>query len=125
MSSALVNYSSFQSVLPIFIDAALKGAILVLIAAIAAFLLRNRSAASRHAVWTSAVVGHLTIPVLALLLPAWTMPLLPAASWMQSRSSVAATVPPAGTMTGNVASPVSPPADNPAGKKPGSTVPDA
>src|SRR4051812_39528283 len=91
MSSALVNYSSFQSVLPIFIDAAVKGAILVLIAAVAAYLLRNRSAASRHAVWTSAVVGHLTIPILALLLPAWTMPLLPTASWMQPESSAVST----------------------------------
>ena len=98
MLSSLAGYSSFQRVLPVFIDAALKGALLVLIAAIAAYLLRNRSAASRHAVWTSAVVGHLTIPVLALLLPAWTMPLLPAASWMQSEPAVStASVSPAQT----------------------------
>ncbi|HUR00209.1 MAG TPA: M56 family metallopeptidase, partial [Gemmatimonadaceae bacterium] len=116
MLSPLVEYSSFQKVLPIFIDAALKGAILVLIAAVAAFLLRNRSAASRHAVWTSAVVGHLTIPVLALLLPAWTMPLLPAASWMQSSPAVAtapASITPAAEIGAPSMEPAAPPVSQP------------
>ena len=80
----LANYSSVQSALPILIDAALKGAILVAIAAAAAYLLRKRSAASRHAAWTAAVIGHLAIPALVLFLPAWRMPVLPAASWMRA-----------------------------------------
>src|SRR6476660_544044 len=87
----LANYSSAQGALPILIDAALKGAILVAIAAGAAYLLRNRSAASRHAAWTAAVIGHLAIPALVVLLPAWRMPLFPAASWMQAEAVAPAT----------------------------------
>jgi len=77
------NSSSIPSALPLLTDAALKGAILVLAAAAAAYLLRKRSASSRHAVWTAAVVGHLAIPALVLILPAWRMPVLPAAPWIQ------------------------------------------
>jgi beta-lactamase regulating signal transducer with metallopeptidase domain len=83
LSGFLNNHSSFQGALPVLIDAALKGAVLVIVAASAAYLLRNRSAASRHAVWTAAVVGHMMIPALAFLLPAFAIPVLPAAPWMQ------------------------------------------
>ena len=91
LSQFLATHSSIQGALPVLIDAALKGAILVLIAAIAAYLLKNRSAASRHAAWTAAVIGHLAIPALVLLLPAWQMPFLPAASWMQAEAAAPVT----------------------------------
>jgi beta-lactamase regulating signal transducer with metallopeptidase domain len=87
LSEFLATHPSIQAALPILIDASLKGAILVAVAALAAFVLRNRSAASRHAAWTAAVIGHLAIPALVLLLPAWRMPLLPAASWMAPESA--------------------------------------
>ena len=110
LSQFLADHSSIQGALPILIDAALKGAILVAIAGLAAFVLRNRSAASRHAAWTAAVIGHLAIPALVLLLPAWKMPLLPAASWMQAESAAIQAAPtnsgteaiaPAPTRSGN------------------------
>jgi beta-lactamase regulating signal transducer with metallopeptidase domain len=84
ISRFLADNSSIQSALPILMDTALKGAILVVVAASAAFLLRKRSASSRHAVWTAAVIGHLAIPALVLILPAWKMPLLPPAPWIPS-----------------------------------------
>jgi beta-lactamase regulating signal transducer with metallopeptidase domain len=74
-------HASLERGLALLFDAAIKGALLVGIAAVAAHLLRSRSAASRHAVWTGAVVGHLAIPTLIFLLPAWTLPLLPPAPW--------------------------------------------
>jgi beta-lactamase regulating signal transducer with metallopeptidase domain len=83
ISDFIARHTSLQSALPILFDAAIKGTFLVAVAAAAAYLLRKRSAASRHAVWTAAVIGHLAIPALVFLLPAWTAPVLPTPSWVQ------------------------------------------
>ena len=86
ISRFIADHSSIQNALPILVDTALKGALLVVVAACAAYLLRKHSAASRHGVWTAAVIGHLAIPALVLVLPAWRMPVLPAAPWMRTGS---------------------------------------
>jgi beta-lactamase regulating signal transducer with metallopeptidase domain len=83
----LAQHVWLQKMLPILVDAAMKGALLVLLAGTASYFLRNRSAAARHAVWTAAVIGHLAIPIFAVLLPAWRIPLLPEAAWMRAASS--------------------------------------
>src|SRR5687768_14771724 len=75
-TSELVNF------LGLLLDSALKGSLLVAAAAIAAYLLRGRSAAARHAAWTAAVVGHLALPAITLLAPAWRLPFLPAPPWL-------------------------------------------
>ncbi|HJP84544.1 MAG TPA: M56 family metallopeptidase [Gemmatimonadaceae bacterium] len=87
MTSLFDRTAGLQSLLPLLADAAVKGAVLVLVAAIAVFALRKRSAAARHAVWSAAVIGHLTIPLFMLLLPAWRIPLLPAAPWMSNTAT--------------------------------------
>src|SRR3954463_4940100 len=87
ISRFFADYFAIQSAMPVLLDAALKGALLVAIAAAAAYALRKRSAASRHAVWTASVIGPLAIPALMLMLPAWKIPLLPAAPWMPTETS--------------------------------------
>ncbi|HEU0055400.1 MAG TPA: M56 family metallopeptidase, partial [Longimicrobium sp.] len=59
-------------------DVALKGVLIVALAALAAVALRHASAAARHLVWTLACAGLLLLPLLAWTLPAWRVPLLPA-----------------------------------------------
>ena len=87
MTSILESTQNLQTVLPLFADAAIKGAVLVVIAAIAAYALRKKSASSRHAVWSAAVIGHLAIPLFMLILPAWRIPFLPATPWASSPAS--------------------------------------
>jgi beta-lactamase regulating signal transducer with metallopeptidase domain len=56
----------------LLIETAIKATCLLAVAGIAnALLHRRQSAASRHLVWTLAVAGLLTLPVLSLLLPRW------------------------------------------------------
>jgi beta-lactamase regulating signal transducer with metallopeptidase domain len=52
-------------------DAAVKGAALLLLATVAAVVLKHRSAATRHFVWLLAIVALLVIPLLSLVLPRW------------------------------------------------------
>ena len=74
--------------LPFVADAAVKGAIVFALAVLAVTLLRRHSAATRHAIWAGAVAAQLAIPVLAALLPAWRIPLLPSISRRLSESPI-------------------------------------
>ena len=53
---------------------ALKSTLILAVAALAAFGMRRRSAASRHLVWTAAAVALLTLPLLTRTLPALRVP---------------------------------------------------
>ena len=63
--------------LAVLADAAVKGLIVLLVAAGATLLLRRSSAALRHMVWTLAVAALILMPVLSIALPQFHVPLLP------------------------------------------------
>jgi hypothetical protein len=50
---------------------AVKGTALLVVAAVAAMILRRDSAATRHLVWLLAMVAMLIVPVLSATLPRW------------------------------------------------------
>ena len=54
----------------IFIGVALKSTVVLAVAWLAAGLLRGRSAAARHLVWTGALAAVLALPFLSVSLPA-------------------------------------------------------
>src|SRR2546421_9572712 len=66
------NGSAWFSIL---MSAALKSTIVLGAAWMAAFLLRGRSAAARHLVWTAAAAAVLALPFLSISLPALRVPL--------------------------------------------------
>src|SRR5258706_2732345 len=61
----------------LLLDLAVKSAALMLVAWMLAATLRRASAATRHWVWSVALVGLLVLPVLSLALPGWRIGLLP------------------------------------------------
>ena len=63
----------FAAVFPLLIDSALKGAGLLLVAAISVMILRKASAATRHLVWLFALGAVLVLPLLSVLLPGWAV----------------------------------------------------
>lgn len=68
----------------LFVGLALKSTAVLAVAWVAAFLLRGRSAAARHLVWTAAAAAVLALPFLSVSLPAVPVPgvaeLLPAST---------------------------------------------
>ena len=72
-----------------------KGTLLMSLAFAVTFLLRKKSAALRHAVWSLAFIGLLLLPAGAALLPTWYVPL-------------PATEPPAETITPQLSAPSRP-----------------
>src|ERR1700686_3665021 len=55
----------------LLVDSAVKGTALLMLAAMAATILRRDSAATRHLVWLLAMVAMLVVPVLSAMLPQW------------------------------------------------------
>lgn len=64
--------------LPLLVYAVLKATVLLAGAGVLSLALRRTSASVRHFVWSVALAGSLVIPALMLVLPAWTVPILPA-----------------------------------------------
>lgn len=59
-------------------DLAIKSALLLLAAGAGAMLLRGAPAAARHRLLSAALCGLVALPLLALVLPSWRVPLIPA-----------------------------------------------
>lgn len=77
--------------LPLLLNAALKGSIILGLAVLMRRLLRRSSASIRHAVGASALAALLALPLMWTLLPAWHLPLLSAppdlSQWTESAPS--------------------------------------
>ncbi len=75
--NAIVESAAALEARGFLLDLAVKSSVVFAAAWLAALALRRSSAASRHLVWSLAIVASLAIPVLSLSVPQW--PLLPAA----------------------------------------------
>ena len=75
----IVNILSEHSVnwLGILVDTSIKAMAIMTLAAAFCFMLRRISAATRHLVLTLALLSLAFLPLLALLLPSWQIPILP------------------------------------------------
>src|SRR5688500_5218509 len=101
-SFAAIGGGSLTPFFAVLADTALKGLVLIAAAAIATYVLRKKSAAARHAVWTAAVIGHLALPVLSVLVPQWRIPLMPAPVWLATPDVSQTSTGPASTPVQNV-----------------------
>ena len=86
----LAGFSSASSLL--LVDSTVKGTAILVLAAIAALILRRDSAATRHLVWLLAIVATLVVPVLSAMLPQWRV--LPVWAGISPISVVVETSPP-------------------------------
>jgi beta-lactamase regulating signal transducer with metallopeptidase domain len=57
--------------LPVLLDAAIKGLVILSLTALAVLAMRRASAAARHLVWLVGTVSLLILPILSAALPAW------------------------------------------------------
>src|ERR1035441_6580132 len=109
----MVNWTA--SAWPILASAALKSTLVLGAAWLMAYILRGRSAAARHTVWTASAAALVALPFLSVGLPALHLPLanavLPADAGLVFRAT-AATAAPAGGVAAVRQTPA--PADAPA-----------
>jgi nitrate reductase NapE component len=72
LSSLLERLSAVSPVvLPVLLDAAVKGLALLTLTALATLALRRASAATRHLIWFLGTLGLLIVPILSIALPGW------------------------------------------------------
>ncbi len=94
MNRAILTVAGLSSASSLLlVDFAVKGTALLVLAAIAALILRRDSAATRHLVWLMAMVSMLVVPVLSAILPQWRV--LPGLPRISQETAVVAPSPPA------------------------------
>jgi hypothetical protein len=57
--------------LPVLVDVALKGMVILAVAGAATMVARRASAATRHLIWFSSLASLLALPILSAALPGW------------------------------------------------------
>ena len=67
----LALVAGLGALMPLVLDSALKGVVLLAVAALCALLLWRALAATRHLAWLVAVVALLVLPLLSAALPQW------------------------------------------------------
>ncbi|MCH8805506.1 MAG: hypothetical protein IH986_05405 [Planctomycetes bacterium] len=77
--------------LDIVADAVLKGSAILLLAWVTSPLWKHAAAATRHMIWTAALLAILLTPVLRGVLPDYTVPLLPAPHELTAQSTTRTT----------------------------------
>jgi len=105
--------------LKVLLDVSVKGTIILAVAGLLGIALRRTSAAARHLTWSLALGSLLALPILALVLPAWQVSMLPRLS--PTPPAKTAPVPPIQAEAG-AADPF-PDALPPAGKQPNGSQP--
>jgi carboxyl-terminal processing protease len=89
MSFDVINHAA----LPLLLDVAAKGTVVLVLAFLLAKVLQRASAGTRHLLWASTVGVLLMLPLMALFLPAWQCTLgMPGLELIESLESVAVPV---------------------------------
>src|SRR4051794_31133770 len=71
MDRTILTAAGMSGASSLLVDSAVKGTALLVLAAVAALILRRDSAATRHLVWMLAIVSLLAVPALSAILPGW------------------------------------------------------
>jgi len=87
MNWLMNSTTDWSQVLAFLVDCALKGSVVIMVAAVAVRLLRRHTAAARHTVWSAAAAAQLVIPVLTTLLPTWRVPVLDEPAWVTTAAT--------------------------------------
>lgn len=64
----------FEALLPVFVGVWARAAVILAVGCVIALALRRASSAARHLTWSLVLVGSITVPALALALPALRVP---------------------------------------------------
>ena len=119
----LIVAGVFGASSPVLVDSAVKCTALLVVAAVAALILRRDSAATRHLVWLLAMAAMLVVPVLSAMLPRWRV--LPEWARIPAATAVVSTRPPSMTRPADGAIEVARPADREGVASPSAVYPPA
>ena len=73
--SVLLWLDRLNTFVSVFVGAAIRGAIVLILALAVTQAMRRRTAAARYLVWVGAIVVQLLLPVLSLWGPRWELPI--------------------------------------------------